>query len=202
MKEETERKPRQETVKNARVNVKGEQDVAKKDMTAKKDVTAKKDMTAKKDVTAQKTKKAQDETIMKNLPQNVEWIKQPYALSVMRGDLSLTQTHIMVELMGALQVKINDFIAHMGEEGNDVFKEEDFNENGVAHVDVNLAAGSNRPDYYADVESMAYRLMGATIKRPEEVEGMKMMKLSHVFDSISVPFEDNERGRRKGFFRF
>jgi hypothetical protein len=60
---------------------------------------------------AQKTKKAQDETIMKNLPQNVEWIKQPYALSVMRGDLSLTQTHIMVELMGALQVKINDFIA-------------------------------------------------------------------------------------------
>lgn len=84
MKEETERKPRQETVKNARVNVKGEQDVAKKD------VTAKKDMTVKKDVTAQKTKKAQDETIMKNLPQNVEWIKQPYALSVMRGDLSLT----------------------------------------------------------------------------------------------------------------
>ena len=151
---------------------------------------------------AQKTKKAQDETIMKNLPQNVEWIKQPYALSVMRGDLSLTQTHIMVELMGALQVKINDFIAHMGEEGNAVFKEEDFNENGVAHVDVNLAAVSNRPDYYADVESMAYRLMGATIKRPEEVEGMKMMKLSHVFDSISVPFEDNERGRRKGFIRF
>ena len=153
-------------------------------------------------VAAQKTKKAQDETIMKNLPQNVEWIKQPYALSVMRGDLSLTQTHIMVELMGALQVKINDFIAHMGEEGNAVFKEEDFNENGVAHVDVNLAAVSNRPDYYADVESMAYRLMGATIKRPEEVEGMKMMKLSHVFDSISVPFEDNERGRRKGFIRF
>ena len=190
MKEETERKPKQETVKNARVNVTREQDVAKKDMTVKKDVTA------------QKTKKAQDETIMKNLPQNVEWIKQPYALSVMRGDLSLTQTHIMVELMGALQVKINDFIAHMGEEGNAVFKEEDFNENGVAHVDVNLAAVSNRPDYYADVESMAYRLMGATIKRPEEVEGMKMMKLSHVFDSISVPFEDNERGRRKGFIRF
>lgn len=156
----------------------------------------------KKGTAAQKTKKAQDETIMKNLPQNVEWIKQPYALSVMRGDLSLTQTHIMVELMGALQVKINDFIAHMGEEGNAVFKEEDFNENGVAHVDVNLAAISNRPDYYADVESMAYRLMGATIKRPEEVEGMKMMKLSHVFDSISVPFEDNERGRRKGFIRF
>lgn len=156
----------------------------------------------KKGTAAQKTKKAQDETIMKNLPQNVEWIKQPYALSVMRGDLSLTQTHIMVELMGALQVKINDFIAHMGEEGNAVFKEEDFNENGVAHVDVNLAAVSNRPDYYADVESMAYRLMGATIKRPEEVEGMKMMKLSHVFDSISVPFEDNERGRRKGFIRF
>ena len=156
----------------------------------------------KKGTAAQKTKKAQDETIMKNLPQNVEWIKQPYALSVMRGDLSLTQTHIMVELMGALQVKINDFIAHMGEEGNAVFKEEDFNENGVAHVDVNLAAVSNRPDYYADVESMAYRLMGATIKRPEEIEGMKMMKLSHVFDSISVPFEDNERGRRKGFIRF
>ena len=139
---------------------------------------------------------------MKNLPQNVEWIRQPWGISVMRGDLSLTQTHIMVELMGALQVKINDFIAHMGEEGNSVFKEEDFNENGVAHVDVSLAAVSNRPDYYADVESMAYRLMSATIKRPEEVEGMKMMKLSHVFDSISVPFEDNERGRRKGFIRF
>ena len=163
---------------------------------------SKQDAAKKEQVTAQKTKKAQDETIMKNLPQNVEWIKQPYALSVMRGDLSLTQTHIMVELMGALQVKINDFIAHMGEEGNAVFKEEDFNENGVAHVDVSLAAVSNRPDYYADVESMAYRLMGATIKRPEEVEGMKMMKLSHVFDSISVPFEDNERGRRKGFIRF
>ncbi len=149
-----------------------------------------------------KTKKAQDESIMKNLPQNVEWIKQPYALSVMRGDLSLTQTHIMVELMGALQVKINDFIAHMGEEGNAVFREEDFNENGVAHVDVSLAAISNRPDYYSDVEQMAYRLMSTTIKKPEEVEGMKMMKLSHVFDSILVPFEDNERGRRKGFIRF
>lgn len=151
---------------------------------------------------AQKTKKAQDETIMKNLPQNVEWIKQPYALSVMRGDLSLTQTHIMVELMGALQVKINDFIAHMGEEGNAVFKEEDFNEDGVAHVDVSLAAVSNRPDYYSDVEQMAYRLMSATIKKPEKIEGQRMMKLSHVFDSISVPFEDNERGRRKGFIRF
>ena len=151
---------------------------------------------------AQKTKKAQDESIMKNLPQNVEWIRQPYALSVMRGDLSLTQTHIMVELMGALQVKINDFIAHMGEEGNAVFREEDFNENGVAHVDVSLAAVSNRPDYYSDVENMAYRLMTTTIKKPEEVEGMKMMKLYHVFDSILVPFEDNERGRRKGFIRF
>jgi len=151
---------------------------------------------------AQKTKKAQDESIMKNLPQNVEWIKQPYALSVMRGDLSLTQTHIMVELMGALQVKINDFIAHMGEEGNAVFTDEDFDENGVAHVDVSLAAVSNRPDYYSDVENMAYRLMSTTIKKPETVEGMKMMKLYHVFDSILVPFEDNERGRRKGFIRF
>lgn len=151
---------------------------------------------------AQKTKKAQDESIMKNLPQNVEWIKQPYALSVMRGDLSLTQTHIMVELMGALQVKINDFIAHMGEEGNAVFREEDFNQDGVAHVDVSLAAISNRPDYYSDVENMAYRLMGATIKKPEEVDGVKMMKYSHVFDSILVPLEDNERGRRKGYIRF
>lgn len=155
-----------------------------------------------KTVSSQKTKKAQDESIMKNLPQDVEWIKQPYALSVMRGDLSLTQTHIMVELMGALQVKINDFIAHMGEEGNAVFKEEDFGEDGLAHVDVSLAAVSNRPDYYNDVENMAYRLMGATIKRPEEVDGMKMMKLSHVFDSIMVPSEDNDRGRRKGFIRF
>ena len=159
-------------------------------------------MVAKSGKAAQKTKAAQEETIMKNLPQNVEWIKQPYALSVMRGDLSLTQTHIMVELMGALQVKINDFIAHMGEEGNAVFKEEDFNEDGVAHVDVSLAAVSNRPDYYSDVEQMAYRLMTATIKKPEKIEGQRMMKLSHVFDSISVPFEDNERGRRKGFIRF
>ncbi len=148
------------------------------------------------------SKKAQDESIMKNLPQNVEWIKQPYALSVMRGDLSLTQTHIMVELMGALQVKINDFISHMGEEGNAVFREEDFNEDGVAHVDVNLAAISNRPDYYSEVERMAYRLMATTIKKPEQVDGMKMMKLSHVFHDILVPFEDNERNRRKGFIRF
>lgn len=149
-----------------------------------------------------KTKKAQDESIMKNLPQNVEWIKQPYALSVMRGDLSLTQTHIMVELMGALQVKINDFIAHMGEEGYAVFKEEDFDTDGLAHVDVNLAAISNRPDYYDEVEKMAYRLLNATIKKPEQVDGMKMIKLSHVFHSILVPSEDNERNRRKGFIRF
>ena len=60
---------------------------------------------------AQKTKKAQDETIMKNLPQNVEWIKQPYALSVMRGDLSLTQTHIMVELMGGREKVLADLNA-------------------------------------------------------------------------------------------
>ncbi|MBR1668993.1 MAG: RepB family plasmid replication initiator protein [Bacteroidaceae bacterium] len=191
MKEETERKPMQDTARKEPDAAKREQDAAKREQDAKKEKAA-----------AQKTKKAQDESIIKNLPQNVEWIKQPYALSVMRGDLSLTQTHIMVELMGALQVKINDFIAHMGEEGNAVFKEEDFDENGVAHVDVSLAAVSNRPDYYSDVESMAYRLMSATIKKPEEVEGMKMMKLSHVFDSISVPFEDNERGRRKGFIRF
>ena len=184
----------------------GEPPLKKEAQNEKKETSQKKEPTTKKEApqpaAQQKTKKAQDDTIMKHLPQEVEWIRQPYALSVMRGDLSLTQTHIMVELMGALQVKINDFIAHMGEEGNAVFKEEDFDENGVAHVDVSLAAVSNRPDYYSDVESMAYRLMSATIKKPEKVEGMRMMKLSHVFDSISVPFEDNERGRRKGFIRF
>lgn len=157
---------------------------------------------AKKAIRTSKSKKAQDESIMKNLPQNVEWIKQPYALSVMRGDLSLTQTHIMVELMGALQVKINDFISHMGEEGNAVFKEEDFDEEGVAHVDVPLAAVSNRPDYYNEVERMALRLMSTTIKKPETVEGQKMIRYSHVFHDIYVPSEDTERNRRLGFIRF
>ena len=156
----------------------------------------------KKAIRTSKSKKAQDESIMKNLPQNVEWIKQPYALSVMRGDLSLTQTHIMVELMGALQVKINDLISHMGEEGNAVFKEEDFDEEGVAHVDVPLAAVSNRPDYYNEVERMALRLMSTTIKKPETVEGQKMIRYSHVFHDIYVPSEDTERNRRLGFIRF
>lgn len=148
------------------------------------------------------TRAAQDETIMNNLPGDARWIKQPYALSVMRGDLTLTQTHIMVEMMEALQEKINNFIAHMDQDGASVFREEDFDRDGLAHVDVNLAAVSNRPDYYSDVENMAYRLMAATIRRPEQVDGMKMVKIAHVFDSIYVPFENNDRARRKGFIRF
>ncbi len=127
------------------------------------------------------------------------YIKQPFPVSSMYADLTLQQTHIVVEMMDNLQEKVDKLFKVHKENGQELllFSEEEFDEDGIANIDVKFSALANRPDSYRDVEKITAGLMSAFIKIEDESPDGEV-QLEHFLDSIRYP----KKGSRRDVVRF
>lgn len=156
---------------------------------------------------ARKKNKKEDainESIIRNLPQTVEWIKQPYTLSVLRGDMGLVQTRLLTGIVEKLQGKVSDWIAHRDDEGHVLIKPEELDKDGCVTVDVSLNEISKNPQNYEQIEMMADDMQKLIFRKKVEEDGLIMNRRSSVFKDISTPDITTTSGRtmRAGFIRF
>lgn len=124
-----------------------------------------------------------------------KYIKQPYPVSEVRGDFTVQQTHILIEMMEQLQDKMEQ---RMNEGQLLLFKDEDFDDNGRIHIDVKFSDVASRPDYYKEVEMLADRMMQMYIKSETEENGDGMVELEHFVSAVKY----TKQGSRRNFIRF
>jgi len=152
---------------------------------------------------AKKTK-ASEAAENKNLPQAIEWIKQPYTLSVIRGDMGLVQTRLLTGIVGQLQDKVGDWIAHRDDKGHVLINPEEFDKDGCIAVDVQLSDVSNKAQTYQQIEQVADDMQKLIFRKKVEEDGLIMNRRASVFKDVATPeyVAPSGKSRRAGFIRF
>lgn len=151
---------------------------------------------------AKEKNKKHEKTLLDNVPSEAaQWLKQPYNLTFLRGDLSMSQLNIMVELVSALQVKIEESLAT----GRTLFTDEDYDPFKRVQVRVPLKDVASHASKYAEVAEMAHNLSKLQTEEETVKEGERRKKFTNVFHSVDVPFgeeSDGRKGYRKGYIEF
>lgn len=143
--------------------------------------------------------KKQEKVLIQNTPADaIKWLKQPTALTFLRGDLSLAKVGTIVEMVDVIQDRID---AVLSGQRKTLFDEYDTDENGLINIDVPLNSLTNLPNKYGEVIEIARELRKLGVDEIITNEkGEQQLRTKNIFESITVPLR--ESGRRQGFIRF
>ena len=144
-----------------------------------------------------------ESTILNNVPTTaVEMFRQPWNLTVLKGEMTRSQVNMLIELVGQLQERIKEKIE---ERKQSLFGDDDF-DNGRMAVDVPLSSITKDACKYEDIEPIAKRLFDLQTMVQEEEDGKLYDVWVHVFDRVWIPKEKvswtKSGEKRKGFLRF
>lgn len=143
--------------------------------------------------------KKQEKVVLQNTPvEAIKWLKQPTALTFLRGDLSLAKVGTIVEMVDVIQDRID---AVLSGQRKTLFDQYDVDENGLINIDVPLNSLTNLPNKYGEVIEIARELRKLGVDEIITNEkGEQQLRTKNIFESITVPLR--ESGRRQGFIRF
>lgn len=135
----------------------------------------------------------------------IKYVRQPWPMTTITRNLTLQETHIFAELMDIIGDRVtalfNNRDANTVNGQLNLFKDEDFNEDGVAYIDLPLRTLTNRADCYADIEAVAEKLKDSNIKWNETNDEEILEHNMNLFvDTITV--RDKRTNRRTGVVRF
>lgn len=135
----------------------------------------------------------------------IKYVRQPWPMTTITRSLTLQETHIFAELMDIIGDRVTALFNNREENTVNgqlnLFKEEDFTEDGVAYIDLPLRTLTNRADCYADIEAVAEKLKDSNIKWNETNEEEILEHNMNLFvDTITV--RDKKTNRRTGVIRF
>lgn len=147
-----------------------------------------------------KAKKKQETTIIENLPaESGKWIKQPWNLTFVKGEMSLVQLQIMETLVYKLQSNINEVLR--GDKAS-LFPDAVYDKNMNLKIRIPLSDVTDHPQRYKDVAISAYRLYNIhDIIEYKDENGDLHRKMAHLFVSVDVPVIEGTT-RRKGYIVF
>ena len=129
-----------------------------------------------------------------NLPE--KYIKQPYPISELRGNFTLQQTHILVEMMDQLQERME---IRMKEGQTLLFKDEDFDDAGKIHIMIKFSDITSRSDYYGQIEELAKRMKQMYIKSEyKDEENNTVVRLQDFVYEVSY----TKRGSKRNYIKF
>lgn len=146
-----------------------------------------------------KSDKKQEKAIIENLPvASSKWIKQPWNLTFVKGEMTLRQLDIFVTLVERLQERINKVLSG---ESECLFDDSEYDMDGKVQVRVPLSSVTDNTNHYSEVASAAYRLYNLNhITECIGDDGLRYMELTHLFESIKIP--ETEENRREGNIYF
>lgn len=148
---------------------------------------------------ARENAKKHEKVILDNVPQeNVLWLKQPHNLTFLRGELSMSQLNILVELVNQLQVKIEESLSC----GQSLFKDEDYDPFQRVEVRVPLKSLTSNATKYNEIEEVATMLWrDLNVDRPCKTDdGADAIERVHVFHSVKIPRGEGQY--RKSYIEF
>ena len=146
------------------------------------------------------TKKKQETTIIENLPaESGKWIKQPWNLTFVKGEMSLVQLQIMETLVYKLQSNINEVLR--GAKAS-LFPDAVYDKNMNLKIRIPLSDVTGHPQRYKDVAISAFRLYNIhDLIEYKDENGVLHRKMAHLFVSVDVPVIEGTT-RRKGYIVF
>lgn len=148
-------------------------------------------------------KKKIESTIVDNVPTDaVEIFKQPWNLTVLKGEMTRSQVNMLIELVGQLQGRIREA---QRDQRTSLFSNEDFGEEGKISIDIPLSSITKNACKYGEIETIATRLLDMKIVTEKEEEGRMYQVWENIFDSVWIPKDEahsfKSGVRRKGFIR-
>ena len=134
--------------------------------------------------------------IWENLPTSSgRWIKHPWNLIFIKGEMTLEQLNIIFAMLRKLQENINDALSR---EAQTLFPDEIYDEGSILTISVPLSEVTEYTSNYKHVEESAYKLynMQDLIEYRDE-EGTLHRSYWHLFMNVDVPVDETTK-KRKG----
>jgi hypothetical protein len=121
----------------------------------------------------------------------VEWIKNPFIYSQIRGDFSLLQTQIMLAVVSNLQDQINDYINNRGKSHQLTLPftgDESEVKEGEVLFKIRLADLEIRKDKYRELDDACAKLLKMSVTYNKiEPDGKEYTVMANLFSRIEIP---------------
>ena len=148
-------------------------------------------MEAKKNKKKKKDVQIADNNLLVQDLKRDDWVKNPVAYAQIRGDFTLMESNLMVNLVGALQDRINGYLKRkqMGVEQTDsLFTEEELNK-GEIKIEIPLTDLEIRPDAYDEFDRTCEKMISvaATYEKTDEETGEQSIVHANIFSKIAGP---------------
>ena len=148
-------------------------------------------MEAKKNKKKKKDVQIADNNLLVQDLKRDDWVKNPVAYAQIRGDFTLMESNLMVNLVGALQDRINGYLKRkqMGVEQTDsLFTEEELNK-GEIKIEIPLTDLEIRPDAYDEFDRTCEKMISvaATYEKTDEETGEQSIVHANIFSKIELP---------------
>lgn len=144
-----------------------------------------------------------------------EWVKNPVAYAQIRGDFTLMESNLMVNLVSALQDRVNTYLKkkQMGvAQVDSLFTPEELNK-GEIKIEIPLQDLEVRPDAYDELDRTCEKMISvaATYEKTDAETGEESIVHANIFSKIELPkagekadkteYKYKSGKRRKGVIR-
>lgn len=128
---------------------------------------------------------------------DTEFIKNPLVFSQISGDFTPMQTNLMVEMIGSLQSRIDDYLRQSKKDDEIapmLFTREELT-GGVMKFSIPMRELGVSPKSYQELEDACYRLlkMNMTYRVRDEVTGEDKKVMANIFSRIEFPTSEITR---------
>lgn len=128
-----------------------------------------------------------DNALMQSLPED-EYVKNPLSFAQIRGDFSLSQTNLMIGMVGQMQDKIERSLGTKG--GQLMLFDASEMQNGMLQLEIPLNQLGILPQRYGDLEAAVDGLMSMKMTyKSRDAEGIEYDTQRNIFYEVSVPTE-------------
>lgn len=143
------------------------------------------------EIKKKKTTQVNEENAIVREMNTEDWVKNPVAYAQIRGDFSLMESNIMVNLVNALQPRVNAFLKkkQMGmATETSLFTPEELNK-GEIKFEIPLSDLEIRPDAYDELDRTCEKMISvaATYEKTDEETGEESIVHANIFSKIELP---------------
>lgn len=129
-----------------------------------------------------------EKAVLRNVPE-ISYIKQPYNLTFMRGELSNMQLSAVIEVMDQMQDRVEKWLG-MGTQQKELqpslFSKEEL-EAGIPAIRIPLSSLGVLPQYYDRLEDAVRSMTSQTIEYESTIDGQPSKVFAPLFKRIAIP---------------
>lgn len=129
-----------------------------------------------------------EKAVLRNVPE-ISYIKQPYNLTFMRGELSNMQLSAIIEVMDNMQDRVNQWLGMSYDNRNlqpTLFTDQEMEE-GIPPIRIPISSLGVLPQYYDRLEEAVRSMTSQSIEYESEKDGVPVKVFAPLFKSIAIP---------------